>query len=89
MHPEHYTDLDNFDTVQSDLRHSAKGVTTPTTSPTPSHQEEEEVVEAHFQHMDHISEAMSRKPSPRVQLSERQRNNGKQSTWRALWAFVT
>ena len=24
MHPEHYTDLDNFDTVQSDLRHSAK-----------------------------------------------------------------
>ena len=25
MHPEHYTDLDNFDTVQSDLCHSAKG----------------------------------------------------------------
>ena len=25
MHPEHFTDLDNFDTVQSDLRHSAKG----------------------------------------------------------------
>ena len=25
MHPEHYNDLDNLDTVQSDLRHSAKG----------------------------------------------------------------
>ena len=25
MHPEHYTDLDNLDTVESDLRHSAKG----------------------------------------------------------------
>ena len=25
MHPEHYTDLDNFDTVQSNLRNSAKG----------------------------------------------------------------
>ena len=25
MHPEHHTDLENFDTVQSDLRHSAKG----------------------------------------------------------------
>ena len=24
MHPEHYTDLDNFDTVQSNLRNSAK-----------------------------------------------------------------
>ena len=25
MHPEHYTDLDNLDTVENDLRHSAKG----------------------------------------------------------------
>ena len=25
MHPEHYTDLDNFDTVETNLRHSAKG----------------------------------------------------------------
>ena len=25
MHPEHYTDLDNFGTVQSNLRNSAKG----------------------------------------------------------------
>ena len=25
MHPEHYTDLDNLDTVQSNLRNSAKG----------------------------------------------------------------
>ena len=25
MHPEHHTDLDNLDTVESDLRHSAKG----------------------------------------------------------------
>ena len=25
MHPEHYTDLDNLDTVENNLRHSAKG----------------------------------------------------------------
>ena len=25
MHPEHYTDLDNLDTVESNLRNSAKG----------------------------------------------------------------
>ena len=25
MHPEHYTDLDNFDIVQSEMRHSANG----------------------------------------------------------------
>ena len=25
MHPEHYTDLDNLDTVETNLRHSAKG----------------------------------------------------------------
>ena len=25
MHPEHYTDLDNFDTVENNLRNSAKG----------------------------------------------------------------
>ena len=25
MHPEHYTDLDNLDTVRNNLRHSAKG----------------------------------------------------------------
>ena len=25
MHPEHYTDLDNVDTVENNLRHSAKG----------------------------------------------------------------
>ena len=25
VHPEHYTDLDNFDTVETNLRHSAKG----------------------------------------------------------------
>ena len=27
MHPEHYTDLDNLDTVETNLRHSAKGST--------------------------------------------------------------
>ena len=25
MHPEHYTDLDNLDTVETNLRNSAKG----------------------------------------------------------------
>ena len=25
MHPEHYTDLDNLDTVENNFRHSAKG----------------------------------------------------------------
>ena len=25
MHPEHYTDLDNLDSVENNLRHSAKG----------------------------------------------------------------
>ena len=46
MHPEHYTDLDNFDTVETNLRHSAKGsndaydvtdsLTPAMTSPTPT-----------------------------------------------------
>ena len=36
MHPDLHTDLDNLDSVENNLRHSAKGATTPTTSPSPS-----------------------------------------------------
>ena len=36
MHSDLHTDLDNLDSVENNLRHSAKGATTPTTSPSPS-----------------------------------------------------
>ena len=36
MHPEQHTELDNLITMQHNLRTSAKGVTTPTTSTPPS-----------------------------------------------------
>ena len=37
MHPDLHTDLDNLDSVENNLRHSAKGASTATTSPSPSH----------------------------------------------------
>ena len=37
MFPDLQTDLYDPDSVENDVRHSAKGASTPTTSPTPSH----------------------------------------------------